>query len=455
VKRTLLLLLLIWAGPLFAQEKVFSAEEFIAVVKKFHPVIKLAANDVRIASWDITASRDVFDPKWQSRNSRKNFDGVTYYRQSEYEIRIPTWYGLDLHAGQENINGNRINPEQTKGSISYIGFSVPLLQNLVMDKRRAALLLAKTYFGLSDVERQIIVNDLLKESLEVYWNWWEQYQIYNLMKKALQNAEKRAALVKSGFLIGERPAIDTLEALTQVQSFQIKVSEAYTEYTKAQLAVMGYLWTESGGQGRLSSDVFPQSPGPSSFYLLADVLAAAENHPEIKQYAIKLKTLDIEKKLNFQQLLPMATLTYNQLGRDLNKTVNASWFANNYNYAISVSLPLRLSKARADLATTKLKIENTRLGQDNKQVSLRMRVMQYYAEWQQTTSQLGMQEELVKNISALQRAEEIRFANGEGNLFLINSREMKTIEAEQKFIELQAKNTMAGVKLQWASGLLM
>ncbi|HEU0112228.1 MAG TPA: hypothetical protein VFQ73_15245 [Flavisolibacter sp.] len=65
-----------------------------------------------------------------------------------------------------------------------------------------------------------------------------------------------------------------------------------------------------------------------------------------------------------------------------------------------------------------------------------------------------LQDNLVRNFSGLQRAEETRFSNGESNLFLINARELKTIESEQKLIELKSKNRMAYVKLQWSAGLL-
>ena len=78
---------------------------------------------------------------------------------------------------------------------------------------------------------------------------------------------------------------------------------------------------------------------------------------------------------------------------------------------------------------------------------------QNYTDWTQLALQLDMQQKLVVNIIALQRGEETRFANGESSLFLINSREMKTIETQQKLIELQAKKSKSIVKLKWAAGL--
>ena len=55
---------------------------------------------------------------------------------------------------------------------------------------------------------------------------------------------------------------------------------------------------------------------------------------------------------------------------------------------------------------------------------------------------------------ALQKGEETRFVNGESTLFLLNAREQKTIESEQKLVELKAKVQKAAVNVKWAAGVL-
>lgn len=425
----------------------------MAVIKKFHPVARQAGIEVQIAKAEITASRGAFDPEWSAGNNRKEWDGTTYYNQQTTELKIPTWYGIDVYAGRENITGSRLNPEETKGTVSYIGFSVPIVQNLVMDKRRAALMQAKNLHQLSEVQRRMVINDLLQDALRTYWDWWEQYHIHLLLKAALQNAEKRLAMVKSAYLLGDRPAIDTLEAFTQVQSFQISVSGVYAEFLKAHLQLSAFLWTENGRQFELPATIIPQDFKPAKPFSLDELLHTANSHPEFTQYRYKLKGLEIEKRLRFQSLLPELRLKYNQTGYDFSKTVNAAWFDKNYRYGISFSLPLRLSEGRGEYNKAKLKIESTRLEQVNKQVQLYNKIKQYYTDWQQTIVQLNLQNNMVESVAALQKGEEIRFSNGESSLFLINSRELRTIEAQQKLIQLKSKSQKTVNNLRWAAGL--
>lgn len=435
------------------QKKFFTEEEFIAVVKKYHPVAKQAALDVRIAEAEVTSSRGYFDPVFSMDNARKELDGFNYYDQKQTEIKIPTWYGIDLYAGKENITGSRINPEDTKGSLTYMGFSLPLLENLIMDKRRAALKQAKIFSDLSEVQRRILVNDLLLEAIKAYWDWWEQYHINQLMQSSLQNAEKRFAMVKTAYQLGDRPAIDTLEAFTQIQSFKIKQNEVFTTLIKSNLQLSTFLWTENQLQYELPTDVVLQEWSTNEVLTLDGFLKAANLNPELTQYQFKLNAKEIDKRLKFQLLLPQVNLKYNQIGYSFSKTVNAAWFQNNYRFGVSFYMPLRLSEGRGEYRKAKLKIEQTRLEQVNKQVQIYNKVKAYYTDWQQTTVQLSMQTSLVANTTALQRGEETRFFNGESSLFLINARELKTIETTQKLIELKSKNRKALVSLKWSAGL--
>ncbi len=436
-----------------AQQKVFSEKEFLAVVKKFHPVIRLTANRMELSRLNITGARGGFDPQWKTQQFQKEFDGLTYYHQSFHELKLPTWYGIDLHLGHEKINGDRINPEETKGQLSYIGFTVPLVQNLVMDKRRAALQTAKNYFALSDVERRIEVNNLVKESLEAYWKWWEQYHIHQLMIRGLRNSEKRLEFVRTAYQLGDRAAIDTLEAFTQVQSFQIKIAETLAASTNAKMELSIYLWTENNGQVSLSQDIIPEEYTNEDDVLSDEIFNASVSHPEIQQYEYKLKALQIERRLKFQLLLPQVNLKYNQLNREFDKMFNAGWFSNNYNYGLVIAMPLRLSEGRAEYSRAGIKIENARIEQSNKRVQLQVKLRQCFTEWQQNLNQLSLQDKMVQNTATLLKAEETRFLNGESNLFLINARELKLIETEQKLIELRTKTRQNYIKLQWAAGL--
>lgn len=451
------ILLLLTAIFTSGQQTLF-LEEFIRIVRLYHPVAKQAALDVEIAKADVTSARGLFDPRFENSISRKEFDGLLYYDHQVTELKLPTWYGVEVVAGIESLSGNRTSTPDTKSNTSYLGFSVPVAKGLLMDGRRAALQQAKIFKSLSLQEQRAVINNLLFDATKAYWNWWQQVQVQRLFQQAIQNAEQRFRLVKAAFQIGERPAIDTVEALAQLQSFQLRSSEIQLEAANAQLDVNVFLWQANGTAYNLPLTVAPQSnmTPVSESLRLERLLQEVQAHPELQQYPLKLEALQVDKRLKFQSLLPSVYLKYNQLNKShsLQKSFSEPWLENNYRYGVAVAVPLRFSEGRGEYRKAKLKIEQTKLERANKQLSLETKLRQYFNEWMQLQEQIALQQKAVQSYARLQQGEELKLANGESSMFLVNAREIKTLESRQKLLELQSKEQKAAAASLWLAGSL-
>ena len=441
--------------------KMLSAEQFVQLVRQYHPVALQADNTIEQARAGITAARRFFDPVLTMDAAEKVFDGKQYYRYTQPQITIPTWYGIELYAGTENMMGARVSPEETLGRTSYAGVSIPLLKNLLLDKRRATLQQAKILQQQSEVEKRIALNDLLHEALNSYWMWVQQHLLKNTIDRLVAVNQKRLELVKTSYRLGERPAIDTVEALTQLQSFLSLQQEQDLALQNAAIELSVFLWTSKNEPHLLPAGVQPASGllhvSTMKFGAADSLLQVARaEHPELQQYNFKLNFLEVEQRLKFQSLLPKLDVKYNQLGTGYNvaKTATAPWLEHNYRYGISFSLPLRLSEGRGEYRAAKLKIKSAELDRAQKAVQLESKIKVYTNKLQTLQAQLAIQQQVLNNVRTLQRAEEVRFFSGESSLFLINSRENKVLEAEQKLIELQIKQAQANIDLQWAAGTL-
>jgi outer membrane protein TolC len=444
-------------------EKTLSADEVMQLVRKFHPVAKQAGIQVQQAKAKLLAARGGFDPTFSQRLSEKTFDGTAYYEYNNTELAIPTWFGVEVKAGVESLNGNRVNSSETTGTSNYIGISVPLGRDLLMDKRRAALQTAKVMRDASYAEQQRMLNDLLLDAQKAYWNWYKSYRILVVLDEAVSVNEKRMAFVRGAFKQGDRPALDTTEALAQLQQLQVQQQGARLELQNSQLELSVFLWTPEENPYLLPEEVSPLLPGGEQTLEIQPVPVldslldvARKNHPELLLYNFKLQTLSIEKRYRFQQLLPQADLQYNflQEGNRFTNTIKAPLFDNNFQYGLKMSIPLRLSAERGNYRNTKLTINSVRLEQDLKTTQIENKVKAYFNELVNLRSQVALQTKAYSNYYLLQRGEEIRFSIGESSLFLVNARENKRLEALQKLQELKAKLALAGYQLSWAVGQL-
>ena len=80
-----------------------------------------------------------------------------------------------------------------------------------------------------------------------------------------------------------------------------------------------------------------------------------------------------------------------------------------------------------------------------------IKTISYQQEVENYNEQISLAEQNLNNYEKLLKAEEIRFKNGESSIFLINSRENKKIDAQEKLINLKAKVIKSYNKLKWMS----
>ncbi|MEY3437082.1 MAG: hypothetical protein RL335_1538 [Bacteroidota bacterium] len=443
--------------------KILSENAFIEIVRNFHPVAKQAQLLVDRAKADLIASRSGFDPEFYVYADRKTFDGKVYYDYTNPELKIPTWFGVDLKAGLEENIGNLVNPELSPGRSSYLGVSLPLAKNLLMDKRRAALRQAKLFRDQSRSEQLLTINNLLMDAYEAYWYWVRTYETFMIISETVAVNKQRYALINIGFQQGDRPALDTTEALAQLQSFELAREQAYLEWRNATLELSNFTWTDSEAPVLLPDDVVPDNKWKASNIVnaqvpvLQDVLMQARaEHPKLIIYNFKLDILDIERKLKFQNLLPTADFSYNFLskGYSIINNPSAALFNNNYKFGFTIGMPLRLSQGRGEYKVAKIKIRETNLDLIQDRLAIDNKIKSYFNELSQLRQQVRIAEDALANYTRLFQGEDFRFKAGESSLFLLNSRENKVLEARQKLIELKTKFYKAYRSLGWAAGQL-
>lgn len=455
----LLLFSCLLLNPADANSQTLNEKEFIAIVLKYHPIARKSFLGIESAKAEVTISRGEFDPVLEGGNQQKELSNTTYYQYSEGRIRIPTWYGIEVNAGFERAQGDYINPERTEGTLGYLGVQFPLLQNLVIDKRRAALQKAQLMVNLSQYEQQLILNDLVLEAVTKYWMWVQEVQNLELIRKTRENVRQRLDWVNTSIVIGERAPIDSVEALTQLNFLDALQTEAEFQTQNALIELSVYTWNENGNIRLLPTSLQPaetalngQSTDRTMGTLVELEQLALQNHPALNAIPVKLSYLNIERKLAFQKLLPKLDLKYNMLTKS--EFPGSPLLTENYNLGVKFSMPLRLSEGRGMYRQANLAIAQTKLDQDLKTQQVLSKVRTEYNQFKGLVNILETQKQLLLNQESLLDGENTRFRNGESSLFLINSREQKLLETQQKNILLVAKLQIQRNKLWWSTGTL-
>jgi outer membrane protein TolC len=446
---------------------IFSLADLLTYVTQRHPIARQAGLQPERARQEVRYARGLFDPSASSKYYGKTFGGKEYFHDWDTQLRVPLWFGADVKAGFERGVGTYVNPENATplAGLSYIGLSVPIAQGLLMDERRAAVRQAQALQGLAEAERRGALNKLVLQAAKDYWDWSLHYQRLALLRRNTTLADVRFRAVRERVRQGDLAAIDSVEALTELQNRQATLVQAQVQWQNATLLLGNYLWDEQQQPRELPAQVRPQLlPAPAAWRPLPpdSVAALAELalqiHPELQKSRAKLSQLSLERRLLANKLLPKLNLDYNllQAGQPFSPETSArlsgSYLENNYKLGVSFAYPLLLRQERAKLQLNRLKLRETELDlqQDSREIQTGVRTVAN--DWEALREQLRLQEQVVQNAERLRNGEQIRFENGESSVFLLNSREATLVTARVKLAELQAKYAQTQATLRWAAG---
>ncbi len=461
-----LLLTLLAGGPVLRAQtvldtaKILTPEALVSLVVQYHPLMRAADLDVEAAGANIMRSRGAFDPQLAGGYVEKTLDGKQYYRYFTPQLSIPTWYGLEFKAGVDDAAGQYLNPETTPGPVSYAGVKLTA-SSIIFDQRRAALQQAKILLQQSKSDRILAVNQVLYDALAAYWNWWQSYQVLRIYEAAQQVAISRFDFVKSEYEGGTRAAIDTTEALAQLQGIEVQTLSAQNAVQNSGLLLSTFLWSPGNQPFQWLGDIVPpaaiQLPPLQTMPPAEAFLRNLEDHPKLQSTGFKIESLRLDQRLKTQYLIPKVSLFGNVLGKGTNPIPDASraYFQNNFKVGFDVSVPLFLREARGGLRMARIKTEQAVLTRDLTRVELAAKIQSSYNEVLNLTSQLRLWKASLEAQERLTAGEMIRFEVGESTLFIVNSRQSKLLETAQKLRETRAKLGKAEAALYNAAALLL
>ena len=327
-------------------------EEYLAMVKNYHPLVKQAGLIVNEGEAKLLKARGAFDPKLEVDFERKKFQGTEYFDRLNSTFKIPTWYGIEFKAKFEDNSGQFLNPEFTvpDEGLYSAGVSVSLARGFLINERMLALKQAKILRDQVEVDQQLAINEVISNSALAYVNWLQAFQIRNLYETFLQNAELRYDGIKQSYLLGDRAAVDTLEASIIIDSRKLQLEQAKVNFIKRTLELSNFLWLNETPV-ELQDGISPQeiSAEELSFALGYDLndLPALEDHPKLRSLEFKYSSLELERRLKRNNLLPVVDLEYNFFTEEINRLNDLN--TAEYKSGLSVKVPLFLRKERGEL----------------------------------------------------------------------------------------------------------
>ena len=442
--------------------KPLTLEHVYQQVIAYHPVAKQANLLSDVAKQEIRLAKGNFDPKLDVQYLSKDFGGTQYYKVVNGSLKFPIIFPVDPVIGVERNSGSYLNPEryisdQFNFRQFYTGLSLPLGRGLITDDRRAALKQAGLFGDMMEAEQVKVINKLLLEAAKDYWQWSYAYYNYRLYDQSVFIAAEIFRRVKLNNELGEAAPIDTIQAKITLQQRLVERQEAFLNFQNSGIQLSNYLWDSLANPLELSVEFAPvlqQDMLAISRMELESLLQQARiNHPELQKLDVKLKQLEVDRRLAAEYLKPRLDLSYYLLNQPFDPDWNSSLrFSEDYKFGVDFSFPLFIRKERAKLAQTKIKISSTAIERAYTERQIMNQINASYNALVNNGLVMAQQSDMVSNYGLLLQAELLNLENGESDLFKINIQQEKLILSQSKLVKLLSDYEKQKAYLYWAAG---
>lgn len=441
-------------NPIRAQElsDEFTYEEFLAYVKKYHPIVRQANLVLSESQAKLLKARGAFDPKLEADFSKKNYDDKTYYSLFNGSFKIPTWYGIEIKAAFDKNEGVYMNPENyvPQDGLTSLGITIPVGQGLWINDRMAELKKGKLYVKLSNYERTLATVDAISEASVAYMNWKRDYEKVKLYEDFYRNAVERQEWIVRSIVLGELPPIDSVESGIVLKTRKLEWEKARLKLTKSRLKMSNYLWTENNIPLELSEHMIPQQNLKDQ---ILDVLSLdnllteeinIENHPKINALNTKINIQEVDRKLKANSMLPKLSLGYSYISEP---SYIDGFRMEDYKIGATFSFPVFLRTERAEMKLADIKLKNSRFGLQFEKQALQNKIRAQYNELNSYRQQIIINEDLVEDYQQMLNGEVKLFEMGESSIFYINTRENNLVKARVSNIDLKNTFFLSAIEL--------
>ncbi|HMP28764.1 MAG TPA: TolC family protein, partial [Saprospiraceae bacterium] len=354
-------------------------------------------------------------------------------------------YGIELKSYYDRINGEFVNESDKlpNNGLFSMGISFPLARGLVLDERRFELKRAQIFTESTYAMQQLMLNDLYFDASSAYLEWQQAYALLEIAREGLEFADIRFQSTRSLFQLGDKPAIDTLEIFILRNIRTQELIDAELNFSNARFALNNFLWIDGVTPLELNLNTFPESVQKDRFLDNVNLINIKndwiDSHPDINLTLLKISELQLENRLNRENLKPDIRLNYNPLLTASSSYLPMAYNPNDFKIGASFYYPLFLRKERGKVNFTKAKIYESQYNLSTKRQELTNKFNAYLNNSNSLNLQLDIISQNVKDYNTMLIAENRLFELGESSIFLVNTREVSFLQSKIKELETKIK----------------
>lgn len=251
--------------------------------------------------------------------------------------------------------------------------------------------------------------------------------VLKLEEELLNAAQKREHIIQKRVTSGMVPEISLLEAQQQIINRRQRFLTAQNDFLNTLESFLQYL--------HISSDTFEEQ------YMLPNALEAQKNpldlqkaidialknRPDLKVFEYEMKKMDLQEKHSV--LLKYPNLNVALYG------VHDFKYESGFKIAFDMDFPIEQRKYEGKANEIKMSVKNIQNSREKKIITIKTNLTNSLNSLKTIQQNIVTADEEVILVQRLEEAENRKYNLGQSNLFMVNQREMQTLEMKKKVLK--------------------
>ncbi len=438
-----------------------TVDEVVRSIVEFFPLIQQATAGRTIASGQVLEASGAFDHKLDITSDSQPLDFYENHRSSIGVKRETTWGGRTFagyRIGRGVYEPWYLERETNKGGEFKMGFTAPLIRDRAIDANRSELWQAQIEQTRIEAEIDLAVIGSVRLGAIAYWDWVAALAKLNVAEEVLQLGLARVEGLADQIAEGEKKEIDQTDNQRIIVSRQAKVIDARRKVQQAAAKLSLFLRDPTGRpivpSENVADPAFAVSMGFEPPPIDEDVVFASTNRPEPRELRLAAQQIGVAMRQAANETWPdvdAGLLIAQDVGERTSSKGDKSEFE--LEASLTLSVPLERRKAFGKLRQLRGKLAQIRAKQRFVDEKIAIDVQVSRTALEAAALRVDQTAEGLRLAQEMSIAEQVRFDEGESDLFLLNAREKQAADAASELIDAQLDYSIAAADYAAALGL--
>lgn len=380
--------------------------------------------------------------KQRENYQRGNFDTkiVASYDKKDYPLGNAEFLSAGLLQPIENGMEFSLNYRRAEGVQEYnniktgndgeiiVGVTIPIFSvGNDINKRKLDFYSAKIDTYTMNYKAQDNLRLLYFNILSSYYKLLYYNQSNILILKLLNNAQKRVLIIKKRVDAGSLAELSYLEARQQIINRKQRLLSAKNKYKNALSTFVKYLNIDTYYFN--SNYILPSIMDLQNDYIAGEISfeTAKENRPDLKVFINEIKKLNLKNKFT-------AVSKYPNLNLGL-YGVHDFEYEEGFKVTLGMDFPIQRNKYESKKLELKNSIKNIHNKKEKKLITIKTNLQIIENSINTIVDNIQNSKIEVSLVEQLESAENKKYKVGLSNLFMVNQREIYTLQIKKKLLK--------------------